>query len=42
MDKSLVRTQESAGTITQSCSVNKVFWKIVQNPQENNCARVSF
>ena len=28
--------------VTQRCSVTKVFLKILQNSQENNCARVSF
>ena len=28
--------------VAQSCSVKKVFLKILQNSQENTCARVSF
>ena len=28
--------------VSQLCSVKKVFLKISQNSQENNCARVSF
>ena len=28
--------------VVQRCSVKKVFLKISQNSQENNCARVSF
>ena len=36
MDKTLVGTEESAGAVIQMCSVNKVFWKIVENSQENN------
>ena len=29
-------------TITQRCSVKKVFLNILQNSQENTCARASF
>ena len=29
-------------TVIQGCSVKKVFLKILQNSQENTCARVSF
>ena len=28
--------------VVQRCSVKKVFLEILQNPQENTCARVSF
>ena len=28
--------------VVQKCSVKKVFLKILENSQENNCARVSF
>ena len=38
MDKTLVGMEESAGAVILMCSVNKVFWKIV----ENACAGVSF
>ena len=42
MDKTLLGTEESAGAVIPSCSVNKVFWKIAQNPLEYTCAGVSF
>ena len=29
-------------TVTQSCSVRKVFLKILQNSQESTCTRASF
>ena len=32
----------SQEAVAQRCSVKKVFLKISQNSQENNCARVSF
>ena len=42
MDKVLGGTEESAGAVIWRCSVNKGFWKIAQNSQENNtCAGVS-
>ena len=28
--------------VVQRCSVEKLFWEISQNPQENTCVRVSF
>ena len=31
-----------AEAVARRCSVKKVFVKILQNPQENTCARVSF
>ena len=34
MDKTLVGMEKPAGTIIQRCSVNKVFWKIVENSLE--------
>ena len=42
VDKTLVGTDESRGAVTPRCSVNKVFWKIVQNSLENTCVAVSF
>ena len=42
MNKTLVGTEESAGAVIWRCSVNKVFWKIAQNAQENTCTGVSF
>ena len=42
MDIIMVGTEESGGVVIQKCSVNTVFWKTVQNSQENNCAEVSF
>ena len=41
MDINLVRTEESAGTIIQKCSVKNMFFEILQNSQENTCAGVS-
>ena len=42
MDKTLVVREESAGAVIWWCFVNKVFWKIVENSQEDTCARVFF
>ena len=42
MGKTLVGTEESAGAVIQRFSVNKIFWKIEENPRENTCAGVSF
>ena len=42
MDKTLDGTEESADAAIRRCSVNKVFWKMAQNSQENTCAEVSF
>ena len=42
MDETLVGTEESAVAVIRRCSVNKAFWKILQNSQENTCAGVSF
>ena len=42
MDKTLVGMKESAGAVIQSCSVNKAFWKIEENSQENICTGASF
>ena len=42
MDKILVGMEESARAVCHRCSVNKVFWKIVENSQKDNCAGVSF
>ena len=36
MDKTLVGTEESVGAVIRMCSVNKDFWKIAENSQENN------
>ena len=30
----------AAEAVARRCSVNKVFWKISQNSQENTCAKV--
>ena len=38
MNKSLVGMEESAGAVIERCSVNEVFWKIVENSQWNTCA----
>ena len=35
MDKTLVGMEESAEAVIWKCSVNKVFWKIAKNSQEN-------
>ena len=35
MDKTLVVMEESAEAVIWKCSVNKVFWKIAKNSQEN-------
>ena len=42
VDKPFSGIEESAGAVIGGCSVNKAFWKIVQNSQENTCAEVSF
>ena len=42
MDKTLVGTEESAVAVNRRCSVNKTFWKILENSRENTCAGVSF
>ena len=42
MDKTLIGTEKSAGAVIRSCSVNNLFWKVVQNLQENTCAGVFF
>ena len=42
MNKTLVVTEESAGAVICKCSVNKAFWQILQNSQENTCSGVSF
>ena len=34
VDRTLVRTEESAGAFIRRCSVNKVFKKIAQDSQE--------
>ena len=36
--KNLVGTDESAKAVIRRFSVNMVFWKTVQNSQENTCA----
>ena len=35
-------SNRKAETVTQKCSVKKVFLKISQNSQENTCVRISF
>ena len=42
MNKTLVRTEESARAVIRTCFVNKVFLKIAQNLQKNTCAGVFF
>ena len=42
MDKTLIGMEKSAGAVIRSCSVNKFFWTVVQNPQESTCAGVFF
>ena len=42
MHKTLFGTEESAGEVIWSCSVVKVFGKILQNSQENTCAGILF
>ena len=42
MHKTLVGTEQSAQADILRSSVNKVFWKISQNSQENACAEFSF
>ena len=37
-----MKTEESADSIIQKCSVNKVFENFVQNSQENTCDGVFF
>ena len=41
MDKTLVGAEESVGAAIWRGSVNKIFWKIAQDSQENTCAGVS-
>ena len=41
MNKTLIGTEKSAGTIIRRCFVNKVFRKIAQDAQEKTCAGVS-
>ena len=41
MNKTFVGMEESAGAVIQRCSVNKFFWKILQNLQENTCTGIS-
>ena len=36
-----IRTEESAGAVVRRCSVDKMFFKILQNSQENTCAGIS-
>ena len=38
----LFMLQETAEAVVQGCSVKEVFSEILQNSQENTCARVSF
>ena len=42
ISQSLKYTKGFSETITQRCSVKKVFLEILQNLQENTCALVSF
>ena len=42
MASKIVRREKGVEEVSQLCSVKKVFLKISQNSQENNCARVSF
>ena len=42
MDKTLVVTEESAGSVIRRCFVWKVVWKIAENSQEDTCAGVFF
>ena len=37
-----MKQREMAEVVTHSCSVEKVFLKILRSSQENDCARVSF
>ena len=39
---SVVNLKRSTKAVVQRCSIKKVFLEILQNPQENTCARVSF
>ena len=39
---SLKFAKETMEAVVHRCSVKKVFLKILQNSQENECARVSF
>ena len=38
MDKTLFKMEELPAGVIWRCHVNKVFWKIEQNSQENICA----
>ena len=38
----IVKVEEEAELVAQMCSVQKVFFEISQNSQENFCGRVSF
>ena len=37
-----IRVVREHGVVVRRCSVKKVFLEILQNSQENTCARVSF
>ena len=37
-----MKQREMAEVVIHSCSVEKVFLKILRSSQENDCARVSF
>ena len=38
----VTETFRNPEAVVQTCSVKKVFLEILQNPQENSCARVSY
>ena len=42
MNNTLVGTEESAGVVLRRYSVHKMFLKIAENSEENNCIGVSF